>query len=143
MVMANGSKNGAKTEKLGGFNGFKVPDKTAIVRFEGTDYDGAEIVLRLNVSLARYLELRELSEAGDQAGMANLFGDNMLASWNLEDDSGPIEASGAGMMSLPMEFATLIITQWVDTVANVPAPLDQPSGDLSTLAEASTVMDAE
>ena len=140
MVMVNGSKNGAKTEKRGGF---KVPDKTAIVRFEGTDYDGAEIVLRLNVSLEHYLDLRQMSEDGDQAGMANLFGDQMLASWNLENDSGPIPASGVGMMTLPMEFATLIITQWVDTVANVPVPLDQPSGDLSMLAEASTAMDAE
>ena len=57
MVMVNGSKNGAKTEKRGGF---KVPDKTAIVRFEGTDYDGAEIVLRLNVSLEHYLDLLDL-----------------------------------------------------------------------------------
>jgi len=138
--MVNGSKNGAKTEKSGGF---KVPDKTAKVRFEGTDYDGAEILLRLNVSLSHYLKLRELSEAGDQAGMALLFGDHMLASWNLENENGIIEANGTGMMDLPMEFATLIITQWVDTVANVPAPLDQPSGDLSMLAEASTAMDDE
>ena len=136
----NGSKNGAKAEKRGGF---RVPDKTAKVRFEGTDYDGAEILLRLNVSLAHYLELRELSEAGDQGGMAQLFGDHMLASWNLEDEQGAIQASGEGMMGLPMEFATLIITQWVDTVANVPAPLDQPSGDLSMLAEASTAMGDE
>ena len=140
MVMVNGSKNGAKTGKRGGF---KVPDKTAMVRFEGTDYDGAEILLRLNVSLAHYLELRELSEAGDQAGMANLFGDHMLSSWNLEDENGLIEASGKGMMDLPMEFATLIIGQWVDSVANVPAPLDQPSADLSMLAEVSTAMEDE
>ena len=140
MVMVNGSKNGAKTEKRGGF---KVPDKTAMVRFEGTDYDGAEIVLRLNVSLEHYLDLRQMSEAGDQAGMANLFGDHMLSSWNLEDENGLIEASGKGMMDLPMEFATLIIGQWVDTVANVPAPLDQPSADLSMLAEVSTAMEDE
>jgi len=140
MVTVNGSKKEAKTEKRGGF---RVPEKTAMVRFDGTDYDGAEILLRLSVSLARYLELRELSEAGDQAGMASLFGDHMLASWNLEDDSGPIDASGTGMMGLPMEFATLIITQWVDVVANVPAPLDQPSADLSMLAEVSTAMDDE
>ena len=114
-----------------------------MVRFEGTDYDGAEIVLRLNVSLEHYLDLRQMSEAGDQAGMAMLFGDNMLSSWNLEDDSGPIEANGDGMMFLPMEFATLIIGQWVDTVANVPAPLDQPSADLSMLAEVSTAMEDE
>ena len=138
--MVNGSKNGAKTEKSGGF---KVPDKTAMVRFEGTDYDGAEILLRLNVSLAHYLKLRELAEVSDQAGMAQLFGDHMLSSWNLEDENGLIEASGKGMMDLPMEFATLIIGQWVDSVANVPAPLDQPSADLSMLAEASTAMEDE
>ena len=140
MVTVNGSKNGAKTEKRGGF---KVPDKTAMVRFEGTDYDGAEILLRLNVSLSHYLKLRELAEVSDQAGMANLFGDHMLSSWNLEDENGLIEASGKGMMDLPMEFATLIIGQWGDPVANGPAPLDQPSADLSMLAEASTAMEDE
>ena len=137
MTMVNGTRNGAKAAKQGGF---KIPEKTALVRFEGTDYDGAEIHLRLNVSLARYLELREMSDAGDQAGMAKLFGEQMLESWNLESADGePLPATGDGMMDLPMEFATLIITQWVDAVAAVPDPLEQPSADFTTLAEASTV----
>jgi len=45
------------------------------------------------------------------------------------------------MLQIPLDFATLIITQWVDTVSDVPDPLGLPSGDLSTLEAASTVTD--
>ncbi len=66
----------------------------------------------------------------------------MLQSWNLENDDGtPVPADGEGMLQIPLDFATLIITQWVDTVSDVPDPLGLPSGDLSTLEAASTVTD--
>ena len=139
MVAKVATKNGVKPEKGGGF---RIPDRTAHIQFEDTDYDGAEVWIRLNVSFGRYLELREASETGDQAVMTRIFGDNMLQRWNVEDDEGnPIPANGEGMLQIPLDFATLIITQWVDTVSDVPDPLELPSGDLSTLEAASTATD--
>ena len=51
--------NGTKAEVR---KGFRLPEKTARITFEGTDYDGAEIQLRLSVSFAQFIALRE-SEA--------------------------------------------------------------------------------
>ena len=126
--------NGAKVRK-----GFRLPERTALINFEGTDYDGAEIRVRLSVSFAQFIALRESAQGEDQEGMARLFGQNVLMDWNLEDDAGqPIPADGDGMLAIPLELTNLIVQHWVEEVAGVPAPLSETSGDLSTLAAAST-----
>jgi len=48
VVATNGTT--AKAKK-----GFRIPDQTAHITFSGTDYDGAEIWVRLNVSFAHYI----------------------------------------------------------------------------------------
>jgi len=62
-----------------------------------------------------------------------------LMEWNLEDASGePVPANGAGMLQIPLSLAMLIVQHWIEAVSAVPAPLSETSGDLSTLAAAST-----
>ena len=130
--------NGAKAEVR---KGFRLPEKTAKITFEGTDSDGAEIQLRLSVSFAQFIGLRESAQGEDQEVMARLFGQNVLMGWNLDDDDGePIPADGDGMLAIPLELTNLIVQHWVEAVSGVPAPLGPPSGDLSTLAAASTAM---
>ena len=137
MVAINGTK--AEVRK-----GFRLPEKTARITFEGTDYDGAEIQLRLSVTFDQFIALRESAQGEDQEGMARLFGQNVLMDWNLEDiDGNPILADGDGMMAIPLALTNLIVQHWVEAVAGVPAPLAPPSGDLSTLAAASTAMGTE
>ena len=132
MVAINGTE--AEVRK-----GFRLPEKTARITFEGTDYDGAEIQLRLSVSFAQFIALRESAQGEDQAAMARLFGQNVLMDWNLEDADGkPIPADAEGMLAIPLELTNLIVQHWVEEVAGVPAPLSETSGDLSTLAAAST-----
>jgi len=127
--------NGTKPRK-----GFRIPDQTAHITFSGTDYDGAEIWVKLNVSFAHYIALREAAEGDDQARMAELFGGEVLMEWNLEDASGgPVPATGDGMLQIPLSLAMLIVQHWIEAVSAVPAPLPETSGDLSTLAAASTV----
>ena len=129
--------NGVQTQTRAGF---RIPEKTARITFDGTDYDGAEIFVRLNVSFRHYVTLREAAEGNDQARMAELFGGEVLMSWNLEDSSGaPIPANGDGMLQIPLTLAMLIVQHWVEAVADVPAPLSETSADISTLAAASTV----
>ena len=131
--------NGAKVRK-----GFRIPEKTALITFEDTDYDGAEIQLRLSVSFAQFIALREAAQGEDQEGMARLFGENVLMEWNLEDDAGqPIPANGDGMLAIPLELTNLVVQHWVEAVSGVPAPLVGTSGDISTLAAASTAMATE
>ena len=131
--------NGAKAKK-----GFRLPEKTARITFEGTDYDGAEIRVRLSVSFAQFIALRESAQSEDQERMARLFGETVLMDWNLEDPDGePILADGDGMLMIPLELSNLVVQHWVEEVAGVPAPLSEPSGDISTLAAASTAMETE
>ena len=129
--------NGVQTQTRAGY---RIPEKTARITFDGTDYDGAEIFVRLNVSFRHYVTLREAAEGNDQARMAELFGGEVLMSWNLEDASGaPVPANGDGMLQIPLTLAMLIVQHWVEAVADVPAPLSETSADISTLAAASTV----
>jgi hypothetical protein len=122
--------------------GFRIPDQTAHITFSGTDYDGAEIWVRLNVSFAHYIALREAAEGDDQAKMAELFGSEVLMEWNLEDASGePVPANGAGMLQIPLSLAMLIVQHWIEAVSGVPVPLEAPSADFSALAAASTATD--
>ena len=126
--------NGARVRK-----GFRLPERTARMTFDGTDYAGAEIQVLLSVSFARFIELREAAQGEDQEGMARLFGQNILMEWNLEDTDGEsIPADGDGMLAIPLALTNLIVQHWVEEVAGVSAPLVEPSGDLSTLAAAST-----
>ena len=132
MVAINGTT--AQTKK-----GFRIPDQTAHITFSGTDYDGAEIWVKLNVSFAHYIALREAAEGDNQAKMAELFGSEVLMEWNLEDASGePVPANGAGMLQIPLSLAMLIVQHWIEAVSAVPVPLEPQSGDLSLLAAAST-----
>ena len=132
MVATNGTT--AQTKK-----GFRIPDQTAHITFSGTDYDGAEIWVKLNVSFAHYIALREAAEGDDQAKMAELFGGEVLMEWNLEDADGkPIPTTGDGMLQIPLSLAMLIVQHWIEAVSAVPVPLSETSGDLSTLAAAST-----
>ena len=131
--------NGAKAKK-----GFRLPEKTARITFEGTDYDGAEIRVRLSVSFAQFIALRESAQGEDQERMARLFGETVLMDWNLEDPDGePLLADGDGMLMIPLDLANLVVQQWVEEVAGVRAPLSEPSGDIDTLAAASTAMETE
>ena len=131
--------NGVKAKK-----GFRLPERTARITFEGTDYDGAEIRVRLSVSFAQFIALRESAQGEDQEGMARLFGETVLMDWNLEDAEGePLLADGDGMMMIPLDLANLVVQHWVEEVAGVPAPLSETSGDIDTLAAASTAMETE
>ncbi len=131
--------NGTKARK-----GFRIPDQTAHLTFSGTDYDGAEIWVRLNVSFRHYISLREAAEGDDQAKMAALFGGDVLMDWNLEDDAGqPIPANGEGMLEIPLSLAMLVVQHWVEAVSGVSSPLPEKSEDISTLAAASTAMETE
>ena len=131
--------NGTKARK-----GFRIPDQTAHLTFSGTDYDGAEIWVKLNVSFRHYIALREAAEGDDQAKMAALFGGDVLMDWNLEDDAGqPIPANGEGMLEIPLSLAMLVVQHWVEAVSGVSSPLPETSEDINMLQAASTAMETE
>ena len=90
--------------------GFRLPEKTARITFEGTDYDGAEIRVLLSVTFGKFIALRESAQSEDQESMARLFGQDVLMDWNLEDADGtPIPADGDGMLAIPLELTLSLI----------------------------------
>ena len=120
--------------------GFQFPVKTAHLTFEG-EHEGAEVWIRINVSFGDFLKLQQKNAEDGHEEQLRQFGEGCLVSWNLERDDGTeIPANGDGMMELPVDFATLLISEWVTATTGVPDPLEQGSDDLSTLAEASTVL---
>ena len=128
-------------------NGFKVGafpvvNRTACLTFQGTPWEGAEVVVRLGISINVYLEIRRLMDTNDPIELTQVFGNSMLVGWNLVDEHGKaIPATGEGMKSLPdMSFALRIVNLWLEAVAGVSAPLGPPSNDGNTLVEASTAL---
>lgn len=116
--------------------GFTIPKKTALLRFEGTDYDGAEVTLRLDVPMSFAFEMQDLGEQEKYQESYGLFCERVLISWNLEDDNGiPIPPNLDGLMQLPAQFPLLILNRWTEAVMEVPSPLGETSRNGSTSAE--------
>ena len=138
--------------------GFSIPKRTMVLTFEGTDYEGAEIRLRLDSSMHEALgiqdnlaELQVVQEAAaDKAGgnraltrllapIFRQFGDIIVVDWNLQNDEGEaIPATSEGMLELPAPFAFLIIEQWAQVVTTPPGPLSETSNGSQRSAEQET-----
>ena len=104
--------------------GFKIPKRTARLVFQD-DYEGAEIVVRLDVSVGTFLEIQELVDAEKQLKVFETFGASVLDSWNLVDDEGKaMPANGKGMNLIPIDLANIILSQWAEVATGVEAPLE-------------------
>lgn len=118
---------------MAGKNGhYEVPRRTARIKFEGTDYDGAEIICRLDMPLQMMFDferLARLSKAGKEIDPEVLeqtfrrFGDEALESWNLSVGGKPVPATAEGFLAQPPPFAMLIVSKWMETVGDTPDPL--------------------
>ena len=119
---------------------FRVPVRTETLTFEGTPWEGAEVTVRMDISVGMYLELLDMVKSDENILVARLFGDSILEEWNIVDEGGDsIPATGEGMLSLPdMVFALRIIGQWIERVKSVSIPLAPPSVDGNMLVAAST-----
>lgn len=124
--------------------GFKPPRKTALFKFEG-DWAGAEVVCRLGVSTRtalRFADMEGLSGA-EMITLMEDFGREVLQEWNLERDDGTaIPATPEELVSQPPDFVLLLMRKWTEVQTAVPGPLDSPSRNGSSLAEASVAMAA-
>lgn len=133
--------------------GFTPPRRTYLLDFAGTELDGLEVRTR-SVPLGKFLEMGELAELVEDTevisaahqrqattGMLDLFV-SALVSWNLQDDDGEdVPTTSAGMASLDPKHVTMMITAWQTAIADVPAPLNQPSTVGERSVEASLPME--
>ena len=123
--------------------GFRLPERTAVMEFEGGEYEGAEVRVRLDVPLSYFLDVQGLL-ASDAAWQGiPLFIDQALLGWNLVDAQGEaIPATLEGARQVSQAFISLVITRWAELIAGVSGPLagESPNGfdavglDLSRLS---------
>ena len=103
--------------------GFRLQKRTARLVFSN-DYEGAEVVVRLDVPVGVFIEIQDMVANNDQLHVFEVFGEKFLEEWNIQDDDGQaIPATSDGIQAIPLDFANLIIEQWVEVCTNPSAPL--------------------
>lgn len=122
--------------------GFRVRPRLVHLDFEGTDLEGAEVDCRQDIEMEVFVECQRLLSSMTPEDMSNLtvlaglFGEHIVADWNLEDEGGsPYPVSGEGMQQLPGRVALMLIAAWTRQMQMVSAPLAEPSDDGGTSAE--------
>lgn len=114
---------------------FEEPQRTALLRFEGSEFGGAEVRCRLNVPMQMFFDFQHVQDsedAGEVEAAFQRFGDDVLIDWNVQEGGAPIPATGEGFKRVSPAFAAIIMQEWVQAVAEVPAPLGEPSPSGST-----------
>lgn len=117
--------------------GFKRPERTILLKFEG-DWEGAEVRCRRSVSTRFALDFAgfEALSSSEQKALMASFAEQVLMEWNLEDDAGaPIPATPDAFLDQETEFTGLIMRKWSEVISNVPKVSAVPSLNGSTLAE--------
>jgi hypothetical protein len=107
-------------------NGVKpyiIQRRRVILVFEEPEYSGIHIEARLDVDLRTFLDLQSLagaseSNADDLRAAFQMFGDEILSSWNLEDEDGRVlPADATGFLSLPPTLATKVLGAWTEAAS--------------------------
>lgn len=108
------------TASANGVKPFTIQRRRAILVFKQPEYEGIHIEARLDVDLRTFLDLQTLAGSGDASAndlreAFSMFGDQILESWNLEDEDGtPLSADSVGFLTLPPSLGTAILTAWSD-----------------------------
>ena len=126
--------------------GFEVPRRTAVLTFEGEEYEGCEVRCLFDISLRDLLYFDAL-EAGSQKAEEAMrrFGDSFLESWNIEIDGESVPATGEGIMLVPAPFALMMLNAWREAMtkmAGVSDPLGEASKNGESSAEESVMTEA-
>ena len=113
---------------------YPKPKGTAVLKFLDGDYEGAVVECSLSASINTYLELTKgVATKEELRDLFQMFGDEILISWNVVDRSGgPRPPTGEGMNLVDLNFAQSVISAWAEAIAGVSAPLDAPSGEEDT-----------
>jgi len=114
--------------------------KIANISFEGTDFDGLEVKVSLDLPLKVVLDIQSLTgsdENEDKLKANTMWCDKVLLSWNLVDDKGEnIPATAESLlMGVPSRLLNTLILKWSELVTEPSANLSEAQNDTSTLAE--------
>jgi hypothetical protein len=101
--------------------GFQISNDVQTLSFDSPALAELEVNVRPDVSLQAFFDMQLWLGSGNAAEMkkaCQLFGDEVLDSWNLEDKNGPVPANADGFLTLPIQLATKIIEGWSEEAAS-------------------------
>jgi hypothetical protein len=122
--------------------GFEVPRRPVRLVFEDADLAGAQVLCR-SVSLDEwltYLDLGALGSLDDLRATLKRFGDEVVESWDLTIKGAAVDATGEGLLSLPVDVGKAIYNAWQEGVVRVASPLGGPSSNGALSLEPSIPM---
>ena len=123
--------------------GYQLPERTLTLKFQGTDFDGAEVITYRSVTLDAVLRIQDAAAEQNLPELFDLVGEHVIKSWNLEDVEGhPIPATPDGIRQVSADFINVVVQHWSEAVGNVPGPLADGSSNGSTLEVLSTEMES-
>lgn len=93
--------------------GFAIPQVTALLTFEGTVYEGAEVRVLLNPSQG---VVQQLDGAPTEGQGRVSFGDTILVDWNLSRVGVPVPCDGFHFAQQPWDFCPLVIDAWKNLI---------------------------
>jgi hypothetical protein len=98
--------------------GYKIPNRKLVI--ELADYEGAEVTCKLDVKMKTFFDLQDLTS--DNASIISAyttFGNEILESWNFENESGEsIPADATGMLDIPPAIAIALMNAWTEQVSS-------------------------
>jgi hypothetical protein len=131
--------------------GYKIPERRTDKVTFGPPWEGAEFVIRMDATIGtlekfdylREQQGEEFSHA-DQIAYLKLFSEEILVSWNLEDENGePIPPNLDGIKKLPLTLLTAIMDEYQKHQTEVPENLGEASisgnGSATQLTEMATL----
>lgn len=118
--------------------GFQIPKREAVITFEGTDFDGAEVRCKLDVPLRMYLDIMRAESHEQTEAVNRQWAEDVLIAWNLEDDGAEIPANAEGFLSLPPVMVNSIVARWLEQAAGVDVPLVASSNGTGERSPAGT-----
>ena len=101
-----------------GVKPYTIQRRRVVLIFAQPEFEGIHIEARLDVDLRTFLDLQQLagqSENNPEGLRAafTMFGDEILDSWNLQDEDGTVlSADAEGFLSLPPALGTAILGAW-------------------------------
>ena len=111
--------------KANGVKPFTLQRRRAVLVFASEEYEGLHIETRLDVDLRTFLDLQILAVTGDDTNPTDLkdaftlFGNEILESWNLQDEDGtPLSPDSSGFLTLPPALGTAILASWSEAATS-------------------------
>ena len=98
---------------------FNLKTETLKLDFGSDELNEMNVEVTADVPLSTFFDLQIWLSSDDAKQMRDafmLFGNQILRSWDVEDDGVSIPADENGFLSLPMTLGMSIITTWTEAV---------------------------